>query len=79
MSSGMGIRKNFDDDQNQSKNGVRPNYREKAKKSQSLPRHTIKDEKNSTPFKAHKKRNIVVLRSKRTISMILLYVMKMLT
>ena len=38
MSSGMGIRKNFDGNQNQSKNGVRPNYREKAKKnSNSYP------------------------------------------
>ena len=37
------------------KNEVRPKGREKAKKSQLLPRHTTKDEKNQIPSKAHKK------------------------
>ena len=36
MSSGMGIRKKFDGDQNQSKNWVRPKCREKAKKNLTL-------------------------------------------
>ena len=54
--AGMGIGYSFDGDQNQSKNGVRPKCREKAKKFQLLPRHTINDEKNPIPSQAHDKK-----------------------
>ena len=56
MSSGMGIRKNFDGDQNQSKNGARPDYREKVKKIPTLTQTHNKWQKHSIPSQTHKKK-----------------------
>ena len=61
LKAGMGIGYNFDGDQNQSKNLVRPKCREKAKKIQLLPRHTINDEKNPIPSQAHEKKRKYIL------------------